>query len=141
MIYHCQTAAKNKIYEHLNECSGNFVPTLEERVNLEEYVHKIYTNGVTFEAWEEDVLVGVIAAYFNGEFGYITIVSVKPSFRKQGVASKLLEMCIEYGKSRVIGIRLEVHQDNTTAIHLYEKHGFQTIKGSKLMELKLDRIA
>lgn len=125
-------------------CNCNFYPILSERVDIKEYSKKIHSKAVTFEAWYDNLLVGLVAAYFNDKeffFGFITNVSIFKEFMGKGIACKLLEMSVGYArktKFKIIG--LEVHKDNKAAIKLYKKFKFKIIASSskyKKMSLKL----
>ncbi len=55
-------------------------------------------------------------------------ISVVKAEWNSGIGSLLMEKLIEFArKSRIELIHLEVRSDNTRAIHLYEKFGFQRI--------------
>lgn len=55
-------------------------------------------------------------------------LAVMKSEWNQGIGSMLVEKLIHYARQNEIEIiQLEVRSDNTGAIHLYEKHGFQRI--------------
>ncbi|MDL2233540.1 ribosomal protein S18-alanine N-acetyltransferase [Ruminococcaceae bacterium OttesenSCG-928-L11] len=63
--------------------------------------------------------------------GYITNVAVFPQFRRQGVATALMEAILAYGSAHQLAfITLEVRVSNHNAIALYEKLGF-TIEGTR----------
>ena len=130
--YKTKTATEEEIYSHLKECNDNFCPQLDERVNIEEYSKKLFDNSVTFEAWVDNILIGLVAAYFNdaeNHSGYITNVSITKDYKESGIASELMNMCIRYAKQcKVKEIKLEVHKDNSPAIHLYNKFGFVDCK-------------
>lgn len=114
---------------HLNRCDKLFVPQLSERVNIEAYAKKILANAMRFEAWHEQVLIGLVAAYCNDpekQSAYITSVSLLPEWQGQGVATRLLDDCVRH--FRVTGfdeLELEVDQGNLAAIALYQKFGFE----------------
>ena len=58
-------------------------------------------------------------------FATITDLFVVPEFRRQGVASKLLEEALAFFKSRDLEhVRLTVLVKDETARAFYEKHGF-----------------
>ena len=83
--YKIKEAAAGDIYCHLKECNNNFIPPLSARVALDDYAKKIFDNAITFEAWSDDVLVGLIAAYFNDPdniTGHITNVTILKSWMK-----------------------------------------------------------
>lgn len=56
-------------------------------------------------------------------------IAVKPEFRGQRIAQSLVEQCeraaLDQGSTT---LRLEVREDNTAALKLYEKMGYKTLK-------------
>lgn len=126
--YTIKTAAEEEICFHLKECDDNFSPPLHERVDIEKYSKKIFEKAITFEAWADHLLIGLLAAYFNDHIshsGFITCVSVLKNFMGAGIASELLPRCIEYARQHhFIHITLEVSKDNNPAIGLYKKFNF-----------------
>lgn len=116
------------INKHLLTCSNSFIPALSNTVNVEEYSKKIRKNAVTFEAWDSNQLVGLIAVYFNDfidKIGYVTNVSILQNYKGNKISNGLLVQCIDYAKNNGFEIlRLEVHKNNNIAINLYKKFGF-----------------
>jgi len=101
---------------------------LDKTVDITTYSKKIAENCITFEAWINNDLAGLIAAYFNdpeNTAGFITNVSILKAYAGRGVASELLKNCIGYGtENKFKEISLEVHDNNERAIRLYKKSGF-----------------
>jgi len=127
IIYRLKTSTANDIRFHLEECNNNFLPPLNEKVNINEYAKKIFEKAITFEAWKEKTLIGLIAAYFNNTSSsvFITNVSVTKKHMGSGVASQLLHNCIEYARhKRFNEIQLEVGCENIQAQNFYKKHNF-----------------
>lgn len=56
--------------------------------------------------------------------GYIDNVAVRPQFRRQGIAQKLLETFCRFGQAHLSFLTLEVRASNEAAMALYEKNGF-----------------
>lgn len=137
--FEIKTASYDAIIDHLNTCTSYFNPPLNTLVNIEEYGEKIYYNAITFECWKNNELIGLIAVYFNNiknKIGFITNVSVLKEYQKFGIASKLLSNVIKYGREiNYDSIKLEVRENNKTAIKIYERHGFNKINqsGDKIM--------
>ena len=129
--YKVKTASKEQIYSHLKECDGNFRPPLSSRVDLLGYSDKIFEQAVSFEAWDGNVLVGMVNIYLNDEShrtGFITNTSVLKGYMKKGVASISLQMCLEYVRHLSFSrIRLAVSRENSAAIGLYSRTGFEVI--------------
>ncbi len=80
----------------------------------------------------ENIMAMIIGAYFpkNKEgTAHVTAVFVKPEFRKQGIATKLLGHLLEVLKKdiRVSNVELAVSTDQKEAFQLYKKFGFEII--------------
>ncbi|OLC69898.1 MAG: hypothetical protein AUH79_00685 [Betaproteobacteria bacterium 13_1_40CM_4_64_4] len=138
------TATKEDIRAHLEGCDRDFSPKLSLKVNIDEYSKKITTRAKTFEAWSGRALVGLVAAYMNDpstRTGFITSVSVVKEFMGRGIASSLLERCLNRSREQGMKtLRLEVSLDSREAIHLYKHFGFSEIvrKGETMsMELEI----
>jgi len=121
-------ATKEEIEAHLVLCDDTFMPPLSKRVQISDYADKISTNALRFEAWTENLLVGLLAVYCNDTsngFAYITSVSILPEFQGRRIASQLIRQGIDY--LRVSGfevLELEVDRGHGKAVRLYEEHGF-----------------
>lgn len=128
VLYKTNTAAKKQILMHLMGCSDSFYPPLAQRMDLEEYSWTIYNNSVTFEAWKQDLLIGLLAAYFLNEpvrSFYITNVSVLKEYMGMGIASNLMcKLIARAVEEKCHEIKLEVHAENGRALGLYTKYGF-----------------
>jgi ribosomal protein S18 acetylase RimI-like enzyme len=126
--YTHNASTANDILVHLKKCDGQFIHALSLAVNLNGYASKIYANADRFEAWQNNELVGLVAAYFNDKVnavGFITNVSVDNSYSGNGIASALLTMCIDHVKTLPFKcIDLEVNKNNRKAINLYKKFRF-----------------
>lgn len=126
--YKIKTADAENVLTHLNKCKDDFFPVLDKTVDITEYSKKIVENSVTFEAWVNKELIGLIAAYFNDKenhSGFITNVSVVSEYAGRGLASELLKNCIHYAiEKNFKEINLEVSHKNEQAIRLYKKHDF-----------------
>ncbi|HEY5774235.1 MAG TPA: GNAT family N-acetyltransferase [Chitinophagaceae bacterium] len=127
-IYKTRTASIEDIFLHLTECKDDFSPPLDQTVNLSEYSKKIAEKAITFEAWIDNRLAGLVAAYFNNlenHSGYITHVGVLRNYKGKGIAFNLMSRCIEFAiQNSFYQIQLEVAEDNDKAIQLYKKLNF-----------------
>lgn len=124
---------EEQVLVHLRACSASFVPPLETRVDLVAYAAKMASKARRFEAWRDDVLVGLVAAYFNGveKNCFITNVSVLPSHHRQGLAQSLVAECLSAASgSGLLEARLEVGRDNVGAQRLYEALGFSAVESA-----------
>ena len=125
---HRNLATATEISVHLRACDLAFVPALSERIEIDAYAAKIAALAERFEAWSDQALIGMVAAYCNdpdSRVAFVTSVSVVPQQQGLGIASQLLRHCIEH--VRPLGferIELEVDRQNTAATVLYRRHGF-----------------
>lgn len=129
--YKVKTATKVEIQWHLEQCDEKFIPKLSSTVDLATYAQKIFENAITFEAWQNGILIGIVAAYFNNltdKIGYITNVSTLPNFAGKGIGFQLVKNTINYANENLfVQIKLEVNEKNTHAIQLYKKFNFQEL--------------
>jgi ribosomal protein S18 acetylase RimI-like enzyme len=141
--YKISSATETQIKLHLFECSENFIPSLDSTVNISEYAQKIYSKAITFEAFCENVLVGLIAAYFNHEkknAAFITNVSTNKQFSGRGIASELMNNVIAYAITlKSPKIILEVNKNNNSANKLYQNFSFvQLSENEHFLTLELN---
>lgn len=141
--YYLNRSIESDIYTHLSACDRNFVRALVKRVTIKDYSTKIYNKAMRFEAWVNDTLVGLVAAYCNDQtkrIAYITSVTVLSEWQGKGIALELMKRCIEHArKLGMYCIRLEVAWGNAPAIRLYEKCGFAiTDNGDSLVAMNMD---
>lgn len=124
---------------HLRACDASFVPPLSPRVALEAYAEKIVSRAERFEAWSGACLVAFLGAYCNApesRTAFVTSVSVLPLWQGKGIASRLLQACIEYVREGDFQrIELEVDLQNTAAFHLYQNHGFEVASTSERSQI------
>ncbi|MFW2489915.1 ribosomal protein S18-alanine N-acetyltransferase [Clostridium chromiireducens] len=91
------------------------------------YIQEL-TNPVAkyFVAKIDDKVVGFAGTWIVLDESHITNIAVHPSYRKQGIASKLLEELLSHCKRQgCVAYTLEVRSSNTAAKALYEKHNFK----------------
>ncbi|PKN68042.1 MAG: GNAT family N-acetyltransferase [Deltaproteobacteria bacterium HGW-Deltaproteobacteria-12] len=139
LVYAQRKASPEAIYNHLMACNKDFIPPLEEKVNISEYSMKIFEKSLTFEAWQGESLVGLVAAYFNDctlNTAHITDVSVMRSYSGKGVAARLLKNCIDYAAENSFkNIFLEVTRSNSLAVNLYKKLGFDVYEDKGIISI------
>ena len=60
--------------------------------------------------------------------GNITNIAVHPEYRNRKIASRILEMLIEYAICEKLSVlMLELRESNITAYNLYSKFGFEAV--------------
>lgn len=134
----------NQIQKYCEENKELFVHTLFARVKLEDYSDKLCKHALHFCAFYGEELAGLMACYFNHplkEFGYVTTISVINKFQKKGIAQRLMNYAIGYGKRNGFKkISLEVNKHNLPAIALYNNLGFHLVENkndSLFLELSI----
>ena len=84
-------------------------------------VAKVDTNILGF-------IIAQVEVEENTEFGHILTINVGPKYRRQKIATKLLNEIEALLKQKgITECRLEVREDNTPAIKLYHTQGYKTI--------------
>ncbi len=94
-----------------------------------------YAEGFIFEREGEIVGYGMIAKSFSTEFGkpciWVEDLYLKEEYRGCGIGSRFFSYLEEKFAGTIM--RLEVEEDNTRAIAVYKKNGYETLP---YMEMK-----
>lgn len=135
-------ASEAEISAHLLYCDAHFVPPLSERVVILNYAQKIASKATRFEAWSRGALIGLVAVYCNDlqtRVAHITSVSVLKEWSGNGIAARLIGLCIRYSKAIGMSrIDLEVASINAPALKLYKNSGFVADRlNSSFLQMKL----
>ena len=80
----------------------------------------------------EDSVSGRVLGYAGlmvvADEGYITNVAVFPEYRRQGIASQILQVFVQFAEAnRLAFLTLEVRPSNAAAIALYQGFGFEEV--------------
>lgn len=118
----------------------------EDAKHIEKLEREIFNSGWTLENIQamlnsdafavveeiNDEIIGYASYYIHIDEGDINNIAVKESYRKQGKGKALVLALIDDAKSRnVKKLFLEVRENNTVAIKLYESLGFKKISVRK----------
>lgn len=124
--YRINSVKKSDVINHLNTCSDQFIPKLDSYVNIEAYSQKIFQKAITFEAWCDKKLIGLVAIYIDIENGFITNVSVDQKFKGFGVFRELINLCFDFCKlMKIKKVELDVNKRNEKVIEIYKHIGFE----------------
>lgn len=86
----------------------------------------------TIVVYEGDELIGYINYWVIFDNGQINKICVKDNYRRQGIASKLMDMASDdFKEKECFVITLEVRKSNVSAQALYEKYGFMNVLTKK----------
>lgn len=82
-------------------------------------------NALYLTAFDDDKLIGICGMIISCDEADVMNISVRKSYRRQGVADRMLDELLLLGRKRgVKAFTLEVRKSNEAAIRLYEKKGF-----------------
>lgn len=139
IIYKKNSSSYNDIEAHLNRVSDAFIPSLRTYISIPEYSKKLSLNAQLFEAYHQTELIGLIAGYHVHEKAtfYISNVSVDTIFTGKGIIKHLFTLVYHYCNDHSINtISLQVYKQNTRAIAIYFKQGFEVVsENSDRLEL------
>ena len=103
----------------------NFVNVYSISEMLEDQVSKVYVYEL------DDIIVGFIMATDLKETCDILILIVDPEYRNKKIATNLIDYLISELDENLRLITLEVSANNTAAIRLYDKFGFEVVNVRK----------
>ena len=117
-----------------------FTPSLQDMPNLNNWILKMYQNGIMYYFKPESNIVALVVTYYNTEkkFIYIPYVCVHPNYQGKGIAGQIISYIVDHLPINIHSIYLEVIGNNTQAIQLYTKMGFYCSenRGEKLLMKK-----
>ena len=128
--------------EALQNSPENFGSSYEEEVNYSEDDWQSHINkSDIFGVFLSDLLVGAAGFYTLSTVrtkhrGILFGMYTRPEYRKQGIASGLIETIITHAGSRVMQLHLTCVTTNIEAITFYQQHGFK-IYGTEPRALKI----
>lgn len=127
-----------EIHNWFLEVNQEFIPPLENFVDFETYSAKIFINANRFELYNDDVLRGLLAAYFNHEnkIAFVTLFGISKDFRTLSNIRRLfISFLKEFLKDhRMEYVELEVHHENTSLLRFYNKLKF-TVKENRIQSV------
>ena len=117
---------QKKYIDDVYEIDKASVPIPWSKTSIEEEMNNILAKFIV--AKDDDKVIGFAMCWFIMDECHIGNIAVLPSYRKQGVATmllnNLLEDCSEHGTTNLL---LEVRVSNLPAQNLYKKLGFQEL--------------
>ncbi|GAB4514496.1 MAG: GNAT family N-acetyltransferase [Anaerolineae bacterium] len=104
----------------------------EQHDTIEEWQYTIDQDNFDASLWwviyDDDQIVGTLLSYpFNERSGYVSIVGVRPAWRKRGLAQAMLTQCFAtYQERGFEDVYLDVDSDSSTnALALYQRVGMR----------------
>jgi len=101
MKYRCmQISDYQPVIQLWRNCEGLSLRDADSRDGIEKYLER--NPGLSFVAEDDAQIFGSIMAGHDGKRGYIQHLAVDPALRKRGIATKLVDLCLDALKSRGI---------------------------------------
>lgn len=123
----------------MNEADIEVVTALERELFIHpwkddqfhyECFENAYANLFVYE--EDGMVLGYLDYWITFETAQVAKIAVAKHVQRNGIAQKLLHHCITACELAMCeSITLEVRENNTAAIHLYEKNGFMEVTKRK----------
>jgi [ribosomal protein S18]-alanine N-acetyltransferase len=117
----------DKLYEIEEQC-------FEQEAFTKRQISYLLTdyNSIPLVAKAETIIAGFIIAQVEIEnstmFGHIITINVASTFRRKGIATKMLqEIEVILKHKGIMECHLEVREDNSAALKLYQKAGYQKV--------------
>ncbi len=130
---------RESVLSFLNDVDKDFIPNISAKVNLEEFVCKVFSLSELI-AVEDEEIKGLLVLYCNDAIenkAYISFVAVRNMYRRQGIARSLMASAIQRAKEK--GMKaIGIHSNNPVALGLYKSLGFKTIIEGSREYLELD---
>ena len=119
---------KEQIDVSICACDDAFLNPVSKRENYAELLQKIVSYADFYVASSEQVM-GYAAVYANDyhtKVAYLTLIAVNPEFQRKNIGALLLEQCEKTAlKKGFERMRLQVKNNNNSAIQFYMKRGYQ----------------
>lgn len=132
---------KGDLLKFLHEINQDFFPSLDSKVDLQEYATKIQEQASVIIETDRSGICGLVVFYCNNQetkLAYISLVGVSTRARSQGIASRLVKSVCDYIKTQEFST-IGIHSNNPSAIRIYQQLGFCIIvdEDRKYMEMAL----
>ena len=112
-VYELWMSCKNMGFNDIDDSKEGIARFLERNPNT------------SFVALENENLVGIILGGHDGRRGYIYHLSVNENYRKNGIGSSLVKICLEaFKQEKISKVALLVFKYNEVGNSFWEKQGF-----------------
>lgn len=124
---------KDQIGSFMKDMDKYFIPPLATRINLDEYIDKIFNNATKFTYFEGDRLIAIGINYVNKApdetFG--TYLVVDPEFESYGLGLDIALKALKYAeKFGTASFRVKIRNSNKMLNKFYLKQGFKIVNQS-----------
>ena len=106
-----------------------------ERQDTLNTIHKTLEHNGAFFVLEQILTKKVVGTSWitnDGRRLYLHHFGIKPEFQEKKLSKLLLDASLNFAKTKNMQIKLEVHEQNTVALNLYQKAKFKYLDGYKV---------
>ncbi|MGF0239043.1 GNAT family N-acetyltransferase [Rhodococcus sp. IEGM1300] len=112
------------VIDLMNNTPGISLRDADARESTSTYLQR--NPALSFVAEADGVLCGCIMSGHDGRRGYLQHLIVLPGYRRQGMATSLVEHCLASLELHgILKCHLEVFKTNTSAAHFWQSQGWQ----------------
>ncbi len=120
---------QQQIYDFLLAIDKDYPTPISDKVELFSYSEKLYEKAHVNTVIKNNKIVSLVAGYtenITNNIAFIALVGTLSDYRGKGYAQKLInEFIYDCRKLKINGIHLYAVKENTAAISMYEKIGFE----------------
>lgn len=116
-------AAYDEVYSLWQSCSGIGLSSADSKENIAAYLDR--NPGMSFLAYDNDLVVGSILGGHDGRRGYIHHLAVHDAYRRRGIGRCLVDYCLaELQKAGIQKCHLLIFYQNETGMAFWENCGW-----------------
>lgn len=117
----------------VREMDSNFIPSISSRVNIDNYILKMYENATIFKITSEDKIIACNVVYVNeGKDAFATFLAVRPEYENFGLGAKLIYKALRFCEEKgCLFYSLKMRISNKVMYDFYIRLGFDKIKVTK----------
>jgi ribosomal protein S18 acetylase RimI-like enzyme len=124
------TSTSDDVLNHLACVDDLLSPKISDRIDLGTYAQKIVLRATRFEAWEQDTLVGLVAAYvdLDDQRASVTHLAVMERCQHRRVGHRLMSSLLQaLSEGGITWVDLEVAENNIQAQNFYRHMDFVVV--------------
>jgi ribosomal protein S18 acetylase RimI-like enzyme len=113
-----------QVYTLWEKTEGVGLSDADERENINQFLDR--NPGMSFVAFDGDMLVGAVLCGNDGRRGYIHHLAIANTHRRNGIGARLVGECLlKLGESNIHKCHLFVFADNQGAIDFWKRIGWE----------------
>ncbi len=101
--------------------------------DLHQVIKTLNSDGLILTVYEKDKCTGTCWITSDSRRLYLHHMAVLPEYQNKGFGNALMEEACKYAAEMQMQMKLEVDEQNCSAVHLYRKHGFGPLEHYRTM--------